>query len=82
MVKMNGEKFEVMDYQGDIVVFDVLEIKFIISIMVDIVLFEVQVNFFVEFCDEIVWIYICVVILSFEVVIIIGKGGENVFKIR
>ncbi|KAK0618284.1 hypothetical protein B0T17DRAFT_509831 [Bombardia bombarda] len=79
--KTNGEKAEVTDAQGDTVVPDAPETKPIISTASGDVS-QVQSNPAQSTHDESAWIHVRAVISSPEAATIIGKGGENVSKIR
>ncbi|KAK4681824.1 PAB1 binding protein [Podospora pseudoanserina] len=80
--KTNGEKLEATDHQGDTVVPDAPETKPTTSTTVDTASSEAQANPPAESRDETAWIHIRAVISSPEAATIIGKGGENVSKIR
>ncbi|KAK4177422.1 putative poly-binding protein 1 [Triangularia setosa] len=80
--KTNGEKSESTDDQGDTVVPDAPETKPTTNPAVDTVSSEAQANPSTESRDETAWIHIRAVISSPEAATIIGKGGENVSKIR
>ncbi|KAK3694726.1 hypothetical protein B0T22DRAFT_79760 [Podospora appendiculata] len=79
--KTNGEKSEVKDDQGDTVVPDAPENKAIISTPAG-QLPPPQSGASQSGNDETAWIHVRAVISSPEAATIIGKGGENVSKIR
>lgn len=79
--KTNGEKPEVRDAQGDTVVPDAPETKPIASTASGSAS-QAQSNPPPAAHDETSWIHIRAVISSPEAATIIGKGGENVSKIR
>ncbi|KAL2257494.1 hypothetical protein VTK26DRAFT_99 [Humicola hyalothermophila] len=74
----NGDKSEAKDAQGDTVVPDAPETKPITSTAGG----NAQANPPAAAHDETAWIHIRAVISSPEAATIIGKGGENVSKIR
>lgn len=74
----NGDKSEVKDAQGDTVVPDAPETKPITSTASG----TAQANPPAGSHDETAWIHVRAVISSPEAATIIGKGGENVSKIR
>ena len=78
--KTNGEKSEVKDAQGDTVVPDAPETKPITSTASGNV--TQQSGPPPGAHDETAWIHVRAVISSPEAATIIGKGGENVSKIR
>ncbi|TPX16713.1 uncharacterized protein E0L32_003654 [Thyridium curvatum] len=78
--KTNGEKTEVKDEQGDTVVPDAAETKPIASTAAGAA--SVTAASSANAHDETAWIHIRAVISSPEAATIIGKGGENVSKIR
>ena len=77
--KTNGEKTEPRDSQGDTVVPDAPESKLISTASIGV---TSQTNPPANSHDETAWIHIRAVISSPEAATIIGKGGENVSKIR
>jgi poly(rC)-binding protein 2/3/4 len=79
--KSNGEKSDVQDAQGDTVVPDAPESKPITSTASGSTSQE-QSNPPQGAHDETAWIHVRAVISSPEAATIIGKGGENVSKIR
>jgi poly(rC)-binding protein 2/3/4 len=79
--KTNGEKSEVKDAQGDTVVPDAPETKPIASTASGSAS-QGQANPPPASHDETAWIHIRAVISSPEAATVIGKGGENVSKIR
>ncbi len=79
--KTNGDKPEVKDSQGDTVVPDAPETKPIISTATNHTV-NTQATPPANSHDETAWIHIRAVISSPEAATIIGKGGENVSKIR
>jgi len=81
-VKSNGDKPEVKDAQGDTVVPDAPETKPIISSTTAGDVTQAQSNPPSNPHDETAWIHVRAVISSPEAATIIGKGGENVSKIR
>lgn len=79
--KTNGDKAEANDSQGDTVVPDTTtEIKSIVSIQGGIPGASQAASAATH--DETAWIHVRAVITSPEAATIIGKGGENVSKIR
>ncbi|KAK4128602.1 eukaryotic type KH-domain (KH-domain type I) [Parathielavia appendiculata] len=81
ITKTNGEKSEVKDAQGDTVVPDAPETKPITSTASGDAA-QGQSNPPPGAHDETAWIHVRAVISSPEAATIIGKGGENVSKIR
>ncbi|KAK3937057.1 hypothetical protein QBC46DRAFT_18561 [Diplogelasinospora grovesii] len=79
--KLNGEKSEVKDAQGDTVVPDAPETKPITSTASGNAS-QAQSSPPQGSHDETAWIHVRAVISSPEAATIIGKGGENVSKIR
>lgn len=79
--KTNGEKPENKDAQGDTIVPDAPENKPIVS-TANAVPSHVQPSQQTNTHDETAWIHIRAVISSPEAATVIGKGGENVSKIR
>jgi poly(rC)-binding protein 2/3/4 len=79
--KTNGEKSESKDDQGDTIVPDAPEPKPIASTAGGPIP-QTQANPPANAHDETAWIHIRAVISSPEAATIIGKGGENVTKIR
>jgi poly(rC)-binding protein 2/3/4 len=79
--KPNGEKSDVKDVQGDTVVPDAPETKRITSTASGSTS-QAQSNPPAASHDETTWIHVRAVISSPEAATIIGKGGENVSKIR
>ncbi|KAL2133916.1 hypothetical protein VTI74DRAFT_1390 [Chaetomium olivicolor] len=79
--KTNGEKSDVKDAQGDTVVPDAPETKPITSTASGNAS-QAQSNPPAATHDETAWIHVRAVISSPEAATIIGKGGENVSKIR
>jgi poly(rC)-binding protein 2/3/4 len=80
-VKTNGEKSESKDAQGDTIVPDAPETKPIAS-TANAMPAHIQTSQATNTHDETAWIHIRAVISSPEAATIIGKGGENVSKIR
>ncbi|KAL2161446.1 hypothetical protein VTH06DRAFT_8007 [Thermothelomyces fergusii] len=80
--KTNGEKSEVKDAQGDTVVPDAPETKPIASTASGNASHQSQSGPPPGAHDETSWIHVRAVISSPEAATIIGKGGENVSKIR
>jgi len=79
--KINGAKTEVKDAQGDTVVPDAPETKPIVSTATANLPHQSQ-STAAQTHDETAWIHVRAVISSPEAATIIGKGGENVSKIR
>lgn len=79
--KTNGEKPEAKDAQGDTVVPDAPETKPIVSTANESIT-QGQSGPPAGAHDETAWIHVRAVISSPEAATIIGKGGENVSKIR
>lgn len=79
--KANGEKSEVKDAQGDTVVPDAPETKPITS-TASAEITQGQSGPPPGAHDETAWIHVRAVISSPEAATVIGKGGENVSKIR
>lgn len=79
--KANGTKQEVTDGQGDIIVPDAPDTKPIASTSLGSAP-QTQASPPANSHDETAWIHIRAVISSPEAATIIGKGGENVTKIR
>lgn len=79
--KTNGEKSEVRDAQGDTLVVDAPETKPITS-TASATLAQTQSGPPPGANDETAWIHVRAVISSPEAATVIGKGGENVSKIR
>lgn len=79
--KTNGEKSDVKDAQGDTMVPDAPETKPITS-TASASTSQAQSNPPPAAHDETAWIHVRAVISSPEAATIIGKGGENVSKIR
>jgi poly(rC)-binding protein 2/3/4 len=81
-VKRNGGKPEAKDDQGDTIVLDAPEGKHNSSTANNSNTAQTQSNQPTNTHDETAWIHIRAVISSPEAATIIGKGGENVSKIR
>ena len=79
--KANGESEETKDAQGDTIVPDAPETKPITS-TASTMPAHIQNSQATNTHDETAWIHIRAVISSPEAATIIGKGGENVSKIR
>jgi heterogeneous nuclear rnp K-like protein len=79
--KANGEKLNGKDAQGDTVVPDAPENKTAASVTA-INVSQTQSNPSASTHDETAWLHVRALISSPEAATVIGKGGENVSKIR
>jgi hypothetical protein len=80
--KANGEKLNVKDVQGDTVVPDAPENKATVTVTTTNVSHNQSAPHSASTHDETAWLHVRALISSPEAATVIGKGGENVSKIR